>query len=145
MKIVILEDEKNVSDTLQNYIRRYFEEEKMPYPSLLIFDNAFDLLESGVNGVDVFFLDIQLPMMSGMEAAKKIREKDKNALIVFVTNLAQYAIKGYEVNAFDFILKPVDYQGFRMKLKRILTELSHKDTRKHISLKTKEGILKGIV
>lgn len=142
MKIVILEDEKSVSDALQNYIRTYFEEEKMPFPSLLIFDNAYDLLEANLNGIDVYFLDIQLPMMNGMDAAKKIREKDKNALIVFVTNLAQYAIKGYEVNAFDFILKPVDYQGFRMKLRRILTELSHKDARKHISLKTKEGILK---
>lgn len=50
--------------------------------------------------------------MNGMTAAKKIREKDQALGIVFVTNMAQYAIHGYEVNAIDFIVKPVSYYVF---------------------------------
>ena len=142
MKITILEDETKVSDTIQEYISKFFQEKQMGVPSITVFDNGYDLLETYSMDTDVLFMDIQVPGMSGMETAKRIREKDGNVIIVFVTNLSQYAIKGYEVNAFDFILKPIDYNGFSMKLNRILTEYSHLHENYYVNIKNKEGVVR---
>jgi len=142
MKITILEDEKQVSDKIESFIRKYFDETKLGTPTVSVFNNGFDLLENYTNDTDVLFMDIQLPGISGMDAAKEIKAKDKNVIIVFITNLAQYAIKGYEVNAFDFILKPIDYDGFKMKLERIVTEYNHLNEGEYITIKNKEGLIR---
>lgn len=142
MKIVILEDEKKISDTICEYIHRHFEEKKEALPSVTVFQNGYDLIENYSMDIDVLFMDIQLPGLSGMETALKIRERDNNVIIVFVTNLAQYAIKGYEANAFDFILKPIDYNGFNMKLDRIVTEYEHIHENMSVNFKTKEGMVR---
>ena len=55
-----------------------------------------------------------------MTAARKIREKDSKLGIIFVTNMAQYAINGYEVNAVDFIVKPISYYVFSDKLEKAI-------------------------
>ncbi len=142
MKITILEDETSVSDTIQKFIYDYFTEKKEALPTIQIYNNGYDLLENYSMDTSILFMDIQIPGISGMETARKIREKDKNCIIVFVTNLAQYAIKGYEVNAFDFILKPIDYDGFKMKLERILTEYGHTHSDAYIDIKNKEGLIR---
>lgn len=53
--------------------------------------------------------------LNGMAAAKRIRDTDEHTAIVFVTRMAKYAIKGYEVSALDFIVKPVEYGSFALK------------------------------
>ena len=68
-------------------------------------------------------MDIDLPSMDGMSAVKKIREHSLDTMVIFVTSLAQYAIEGYKVNAFDFIVKPVQYYNFALSLKRALKTL----------------------
>ena len=138
MKIYVLEDEKAVSDKLCAYIDRYCGERGYA-AEVKVFPNAFDLLENYHADADILFMDIQLPLMSGMDAAKKLRETDKKVLIVFVTNLAQYAVEGYEVNAFDFILKPVEYEGFKMRFERVLKELEHRSADRYINISSKSG------
>lgn len=139
MRIGILEDEHAVAEKIKSYVVEYFgglgkEAEVFTY------SDAFGLLENYHADLDVLFMDIQMNLMNGMEAAKLIRQSDPHVIIVFVTNLAQYAVEGYAVNAFDFILKPVDYKGFSMKLDRICKELDHKKPNEFINVKTKEGI-----
>lgn len=141
MKIGILEDEREVSEKIRQYILRYFERQGTQ-AEVRVWSNAYDLLEEYHSDFDVLFLDIQLGMMNGMEAAERIRRLDPRVVIVFVTNLAQYAVDGYQVNAFDFILKPVDYNGFAMKLERITKELEHRKSGSFVSLKTKAGFVR---
>lgn len=141
MRIGILEDEEKVRLSIQEYISRYFKE-KGSNVELFPFGDAFSLLENYHADYDVLFMDIQMKLMNGMEAAFKIREKDPHVLIVFVTNLAQYAVEGYAVNAFDFILKPIDYHGFSMKLDRIVNEIQHRNTGKFINIKAKSGLVR---
>lgn len=143
MKIGILEDERDVAEKIKQYIATYFEKrgggESLELHS---YADAYELLENYRADFDVLFMDIQLNMMTGMEAAERIRRQDSRVLIVFVTNLAQYAVEGYQVNAFDFILKPVDYNGFAMKLDRIARELEHRSDDVFVNLKTKDGYVR---
>ncbi|MBP5243063.1 MAG: response regulator transcription factor [Clostridia bacterium] len=138
MNVIVLEDEKKVSDKIQSYVRRFFEE-RGESVNISAYSDAYSLLEEYQANTDVLFMDIQMNLMTGMEAAVKIREIDQRVLIVFVTNLAQYAVEGYSVNAFDFILKPVEYNSFAMKLERICNELKHRNPGNFINIKTKSG------
>lgn len=69
---------------------------------------------------DLIFLDVEMPGMDGMSVARQIREMDERVGIVFVTNIAQYALQGYEVNAIDFIVKPLDYFRFFYRFQKAL-------------------------
>jgi DNA-binding LytR/AlgR family response regulator len=79
---------------------------------------AFDL--SSASAVDLIFMDIDLPGINGMEAAQLLREENASTPLIFVTNLAQYAVRGYQVDALDFMVKPVSYGDFAMRMERAL-------------------------
>ncbi len=65
---------------------------------------------------DIVFMDIELPGINGMEAAHRLREIDQQVILIFVTNMAQFAVKGYEVDALDYIIKPAQYGPLSIKL-----------------------------
>ena len=77
-----------------------------------------------------------------MEAAHRIRQTDRNVMIVFVTSLTQYAIEGYSVQAFDYIVKPISYAPFAAKLERALRVLSYREPGVVLDIKTREGSLR---
>lgn len=138
MKVAIIEDNQEVLDYYLKYINRYQKEEKVKI-ELFTYENGADLLKDYNKDFHVIFLDIGLPIMNGLEVANKIREVDESVLIVFVTNLPQYAIEGYKVNALDFLLKPVTYSDFQIEMKKI---------ERNLKLKKKNYLvlnLKGIV
>lgn len=124
--VAIVEDERSATELLESYLARYSEENGVEFRSAS-FENPIVFLESYKQGYDLVLLDIELPDMMGMDVARKFREIDDAAALVFVTNMAQYAIDGYSVNADDFIVKPVSYFDFAMKLKRILKKIDRND------------------
>lgn len=65
---------------------------------------------------DVVFMDIEMPFLDGMHAARKLRELDPSVMLVFVTRLASYALAGYEVDAAGYIVKPVEYPSLSRRL-----------------------------
>lgn len=69
------------------------------------------------------FMDIDMPYLDGMSAARKLREADQSVCIIFVTNLARFAVQGYEVSAFDFMVKPLSYSDFSAKLPRVMRHI----------------------
>lgn len=117
--IAIVEDDCSATDLLQSYLEKYGKDNDVQF-NIFKFGKALTFLTNYTGNYDVVFMDIELPDLNGMEAAKRLREVDKNVALVFVTNLAQFAVEGYEVNAFDFIVKPVNYAVFSLKLKRVL-------------------------
>ena len=89
---------------------------------------------------DLIFLDIEMPKINGISLAKRIREKDSNVGLVFITNMAQYAINGYEVSAIDYILKPLDYYDFALKFNKIINFVK-RNISNYIYLKSVENNL----
>ena len=108
--------------------------------TLVRYDKHTEKAEAMLHDADLIFFDIEMPGLSGMDVAKKVREYDKHTTIVFVTNLAQYAIEGYSVNAFDFLLKPINYSSFELKLDRVFHELHHHMDENFITIGNKQGI-----
>ena len=139
MKIGILEDEERQQEELKAFLLRYQREHPDFLYTLETFDTGERLLFHPRRDFDLLFMDIQLPDMLGIDVAREIRKKDEKVMIVFITNLSQYAIDGYTVEAYDYILKPLLYAPFEVKLKRILKVFSHKQER-ILTLKTKQEI-----
>lgn len=74
-----------------------------------LFESAEEyLFQAEQNTYDVIFLDISMRGQNGMELARKIREKEKDVVLVFVTSDASYVFDGYEVGAYRYLMKPVD-------------------------------------
>lgn len=90
------------------------------------FSDGAQLVEPYRPGFDIIFLDIEMPKLGGMPTAERIRRQDPDVVLVFVTNMAQYAIRGYEVDALDFVLKPVSYYQFSTKLERALQRIQRR-------------------
>ena len=140
IKIAVVEDELEMSNILVKFINKFFEENELDV-KVTVFNNALKFLDAYNFNFDLIFMDINMPSLDGINASKKLREIDSEVMLIFVTSLAQYAIKGYEVNAFDFIVKPISYYNFALKLTRAIDNLSKDDT-KIIVINSKTSIKK---
>lgn len=140
MKVAIVEDDKAEQGVLKDYFARYSEQKGVEF-DITVFDNALVFLDSISPRFDLVFMDIEMPMINGMDAAKRLREVDDKTILIFVTHLGQYAVKGYEVNAFDYILKPIRYSSFSMRLDRIVAQTA-KLTEKYIMLPIAYGLMR---
>lgn len=135
--IAVVEDDEEYRRTIGEYLDRYASEKGREF-SLSFFANAKSFIEDYRPNYDLILMDIELPDGNGMSVVRKIRGIDPKVLVIFVTNMARYAVKGYEVEAFDFIVKPVTYPNFSVKLGRALERLDiHKNT--DIWVNTKGG------
>lgn len=128
MHIAIVEDEKEYTDVLTEYLS-VFGRENNTDMKYRLYNNRMEFLSSYQPVWDLLILDIEMPLMDGVTLAHRIREIDQNIIIIFITKMAQYAMAGYEVAALDYILKPVNYYAFSMKMRRVLNLLQTKQQR----------------
>lgn len=121
MRIAVVEDEKAYRNTLLTYLKE-FQKETGTDIEIKEFENGNQIMWDYRPYYDAVFMDIEMPGMDGMEAARCIRKVDEQVVIVFITNVARYAVQGYEVGALDFIVKPVTYTSFKMKMQKIVRQ-----------------------
>lgn len=117
--IAIVEDEDGAAELLASYIRKYAASVGTEF-NIVRFANAVEFLSDYRAVYAVVFMDIQMPGMNGMDAAAELRDRDKTVSLIFITNLVQFAQKGYEVDAVSFLVKPVSYFDFSLKFKKAL-------------------------
>lgn len=139
INVAIIDDNQQIIDLLEQYFKKYTQDKKVTF-NVHSFLSAIGFLDNYKSEYDLVLMDIELPGLNGFDAAIKLREIDKLTKLVFVTNMAQYAVKGYEANAFDFIVKPITYQIFSLKMDRILNSINNNSTLK-LKIKTKDGIV----
>lgn len=119
IRIAIAEDAAEDQRLLRQHIQR-FSDETCETVSLSVFHDGMELLEAYHPGQwELVLLDVEMPVLDGLSTARELRKLDMDVLIMFITNMAQYALKGYEVDALDYVLKPLSYYAFALKMKRV--------------------------
>lgn len=124
LKVAIVEDVRQDAETLEKNLRRY-ETETGTVIESKVFDNVQVFLLNYQPVYDVVFMDIMMPYMNGMDAAAELRKRDECVSLIFVTDMAQYAINGYSVSAMDFFVKPVTYHALKLRMDKIFMMQKH--------------------
>ena len=119
MKIAVVDDSPRDLQLIKGYVERYFKENGGDY-QVRTFENGLDFLDEEKLSFDIVFMDVEMPHLNGIETARNFRKRDKMAVLVFITNMAQYAIHGYEVDAIEYMVKPVEYYNFSDKMEKAL-------------------------
>ena len=140
IRIAVAEDDLSWAKQLQAYVEQYARETGKPF-DVSLFSDGEDLVERYQGQFDLIFLDIQMRFLDGMATAELIRRTDPEVILLFITNMAQYAIRGYEVDALDYMLKPVGYVTFAQRLGRALSRMRRRE-RTYITVPMKGGAMK---
>ena len=112
MQIAICDDEKSVGQILKQKVKK-----RLPDANIELYLSAEALIASGCKP-DLLFLDIQMPGMDGMQAAKILRRKNEDMVLIFVTAAEEYVFQAFDVGAFHYLVKPFSDEKFDEVLKR---------------------------
>lgn len=138
LRIAVVDDEKVYIDQIQEYIRQYGQEKDREIQTEAFCDGS-GLLENYSPRFDIILLDIEMGEMNGMDVAREIRKQDSDVVLVFITNMAQYAINGYDVGALDYVLKPINYYTFSVRLERAVSRVKKRQP-EEVLLNLPDGI-----
>ena len=136
--IAIVDDERSDSSALKALVDTYFQQNRQAY-MIHVFNGALDFIRSTENH-DIVFMDIRMDKLDGLEVARIMRKINTDSVLIFVTHMAQLAIKGYEVDALDFIVKPADQGSINYVLDKAMKRLEGVSNAA-FALKTSDGIV----
>ena len=140
IKIAIVEDNRQYAEQLETYLRQY-EAEFAESFDITAFSDGDAIVSTYQSQFDIILMDIEMRFMDGMTAAEEIRRVDKEVVIIFITNMSQYAIRGYAVEALDYMLKPVSYFAFSQRLSRAISRMKKREE-KSLVISVKGGVVR---
>lgn len=127
IKCMIVDDEKPARDELSFLLEDFDDIEVISQV-----DNGRDAIEIQKNEkIDLVFLDINMPVITGIRVAEKWMSLDTPPMIIFTTAYDEYAIRAFELNAVDYILKPISYERLHVAVEKV-REKSYLQQRKEI-------------
>ena len=138
--IALVEDDEQYRSVILDYLHRYEKESGQRF-QISTFNDGEEIVYGYKAVYDLILMDISMRFMDGMTAAEKIRAVDQAVVIIFITNSPQYVMKGYAVDALDYVLKPVNYFAFSQRIDRALGRMTQRKKR-FISVTVKGGIQK---
>lgn len=118
LHIAVVDNEKEALDSNVLMIERFADANKIA-KSISTYLNPFDFLNAKEE-FDVVFMDIDMPAINGMDVANEMRKRKQKIDIIFITNLPQFAVDGYKVNALDFVIKPITYANISFALDKVV-------------------------
>lgn len=121
-KVVICEDDSIFRSTLKDYLEVIFRETTNKF-EIKVFECGEDLIENYPEDTDIFFLDIEMKKISGMDVARKIREVGDSSEIIFTTGLIDYIQDGYEVRAYRYLLKPIKFNRLKYHVNECIKDI----------------------
>ena len=128
IKIAIVEDEAMYAKQLEEFLHQYEKENGEAF-DITIYSDGDQIVNKYQSQYDIILMDVEMKFMDGMSAAEEIRKVDTEVVIIFITNMAQYAIRGYAVDALDYVLKPVSYFAFSQRLNRAIGRMKKRETK----------------
>ncbi|MEF9939500.1 MAG: LytTR family DNA-binding domain-containing protein [Clostridium sp.] len=127
MNIAILEDSKSELEQLTRYIQIYFSEHRI-FRTVDIYSDGESFLANWKNkSYDLIFLDIMMGKITGIDVARQIRKTNTDCVIIFVSVSTEFALQGFEVRAFDYLVKPISQERFEHTM-----DLCHDELIKHV-------------
>lgn len=136
--LAIVDDNPKDSSALSELVRNYFQQNGKHY-MFRVFNSPLDFIRSTEN-YDIVFMDIRMDKLDGLEVARIMRKINTNSVLIFVTQMAQLAIKGYEVDALDFIIKPADQFSISYVLDKAIARLENAQSTM-LAIKTADSIV----
>lgn len=143
ISVAIVEDDDRFASTIKEYLDRYGKESGTEFETTR-FSDGYEIADGYKGGFDIILMDIEMGLMNGMEAAEEIRKTDDEVTIIFITNMAQYAIKGYAVRAMDYVLKPVSYPAFSESLKKAVARIGGRQET-YLTVTYRDGMIKLLI
>lgn len=140
LNIAICDDEKYMSDKIKKLVSGFFARKNIKIKTCQ-FTNGEELLKYNKN-IDILFLDIQMEGTNGMEIAKKLRKHSFNGFLVFITVLAEMVFGAFEVQAYDYLVKPLNEKHFERTMERMLLSMQNSSEK---SLLVKKGYENSII
>ena len=137
-KVSIIDDDREAMEHLQSLLKEYGEKNGVTF-AVFQYDNTDEYLQEKDVDSDLLFLDIKMPQMDGLSLARKIREWRPNVVIIFCTSFQRFAINGYEVSAFAFLVKPIIPAQLEIYLNKVIKKLQGEEKEKITKLKTLGG------
>lgn len=138
IQIAVVEDNTGDFSQLKLALTEFFQQRETAC-RITRYADAETFLQDYQSQFDLLFLDIDLPGMDGIRAAKELRKTDTSVALVFLTNLSRFAINGYEVNAADYLLKPIDTYSLALKMPKVLRMIEN-NIEKTITITTKNSV-----
>lgn len=134
--VAIVDDDPQDTALLESHVENYFKKNNIP-AMVKEYRDGLDFIR-GTEHHDIVFMDIQMEKLDGLDAARLMRKINRESCLIFVTNMAQFAIRGYEVDALDFIVKPASMASINYVLDKAVRRLNE-SMNTVVSLKTSEG------
>jgi len=134
IKIAICDDEPFMAQEIFDQLSRYMKEKHITSYCVNSFSNGRSLLESDCN-FDLIFLDIQMERPDGMETAKMLRQRENHSLLVFITVLKECVFDAFEVEAYDYLIKPLSGDHFSRTMDRAIKVLEQRTAKRIMVLR----------
>jgi DNA-binding LytR/AlgR family response regulator len=138
MRIAIVEDDRADSELLEKELKHYFLRENIKVETM-VYASGEDILDEWPFDLDMLFLDIQMGGLNGIEVAERIRQTNEHVVIIFVTNNPQYSLKGYSVDALDYLIKPSTQEMLDLLLPRAIRRLGDAG-RNGLTIRNNDGL-----